>query len=534
MPGALAVEDIAKALHEDMAVAQHVAEPADVLRVGDRLVERLAEIMRAQDGEVGVVGFAFLEGVPVYHRKAAVVIFLRHKTTGVLAKRAHLIAEGVGVANELSLVEDLVHVLDDFVSHLDAHAHIDRSRRMEDSMLGAQVLKPIGAASVVGVEDGEGVVASRVRQIVGKDVPIAASMDLHGCISDLLFESCDLLTCYRTAPHIDVPWTHERAARALVKVLDNPGRTLYRARVNVPVLLPGEKTSTEVEPGASMYAKLGVYQLQDDVFDTSIWMGFPWADMERCHGAVVSYGYDEQAVCDAAMAAAQDFWDNAGVFEFVGPTDTAEGSVAQALSAEVSPFFVSDTGDNPGAGGTDDSTVFLREILDAYRAQGSTKRVVFASLNDPAAVEACEQAGAGAPVRLAVGAMTGGVSGEPVMMDGVVDRLFDEYRSGGKSAVIAEGNFKVIVTTARTQFGCSEQYEAAGTPFDAEDIVVVKMGYLEPDLSAAAKGWVMALTPGAVDQDLPRLGHHKIVRPLYPFDELPFDPKLTVDLLSRA
>ena len=384
------------------------------------------------------------------------------------------------------------------------------------------------------LEDGEGVIASRVRQIVGKDVPIAASMDLHGCISDLLFESCDLLTCYRTAPHIDVPWTHERAARALIKVLDNPGRTLYRARVNVPVLLPGEKTSTEVEPGASMYAKLGVYQLQDDVFDTSIWMGFPWADMERCHGAVVSYGYDEQAVCDAAMAAAQDFWDNAGVFEFVGPTDTAEGSVAQALSAEVSPFFVSDTGDNPGAGGTDDSTVFLREILDAYRAQGSTKRVVFASLNDPAAVEACEQAGVGAPVRLAVGAMNGGVSGEPVMLDGVVDRLFDEYRSGGKSAVIAERNFKVIVTTARTQFGCSEQYEAAGTPFDAEDIVVVKMGYLEPDLSAAAKGWVMALTPGAVDQDLPRLGHHKIMRPLYPFDELPFDPHLTVDLLERA
>ena len=150
--------------------------------------------------------------------------------------------------------------------------------------LDAVLLTIHGAASVVGVEDGEGVVASRVRQIVGKDVPIAASMDLHGCISDLLFESCDLLTCYRTAPHIDVPWTHERAARALVKVLDNPERTLYRARVNVPVLLPGEKTSTEVEPGASMYAKLGVYQLQDDVFDTSIWMGFPWADMERCHG----------------------------------------------------------------------------------------------------------------------------------------------------------------------------------------------------------------------------------------------------------
>ena len=70
----------------------------------------------------------------------------------------------------------------------------------------------------------------------------------------------------------------------------------------------------------------------------------------------------------ASMAAAQDFWDNAGVFEFVGPTDTAEGSVAQALSAKVSPFFISDTGDNPGAGGTDDSTVFCVRFLTPMRS----------------------------------------------------------------------------------------------------------------------------------------------------------------------
>ena len=137
MPGAFAVEDIAKALHEDVAVAQHVAEPADVLRIGDRLVERLAEVMRAQDGEVGVLGFPLLEGVTVYHRKAAVVVLLRHKAAGVLAKRAHLVAEGIGIANEFSLVENLVHVLDNFVSHLNAHTHIDGSRRMEDPVLRA-------------------------------------------------------------------------------------------------------------------------------------------------------------------------------------------------------------------------------------------------------------------------------------------------------------------------------------------------------------------------------------------------------------
>ncbi len=398
--------------------------------------------------------------------------------------------------------------------------------------LDAVLLTLHGAASVEGIEDAEGRLASRVREALGTDVLIAASMDLHGCVSEQLFAACDLLTCYRTAPHIDVEWTHARAARACVKVLDHPERTLYRAKVDVPILLPGEKTSTEVEPGASLYAALDAYQLQDDVFDTSIYMGFPWADMERCHGAVVSYGFDAQAVEHAAQMAAQCFWDNAARFEFVGPTDTATGAIAQALSSELRPFFLSDTGDNPGAGGTDDSTVFLAELLDTYRAQGSVKRVVFASLNDPAAVKACQVAGEGGSVRLEVGAMNGGVSGSPVLFEGTVACLFTDV-VGGASACIAAGNFKVIVTTARTQFRTAAQYEAAGTPFNEQDIVVVKMGYLEPDLSAAAQGWVMALTPGAVDQDLPRLGHQNIRRPLYPFDELPFDPQLTVELRSR-
>lgn len=406
-------------------------------------------------------------------------------------------------------------------------------RANEEAPLDGLLLTIHGAASVEGVDDAEGQFAARCRDVLGKDVVIGASMDLHGCISEQIFTACDLLTGYRTAPHIDQAWTAARAARAIIKVLDNPARPLFRAKVDVPVLLPGEKTSTEVEPGTSLYAKLDAYNLQDDVFDTAIWMGFPWADMERCHGAVVAYGFDKDAVSDAAMRAAQDFWDAAGKFEFVGPTDTATGAIAQALASDAQPFFLSDTGDNPGAGGTDDSTVFLRELYDTYREQGSAKRVIFASLNDPAAVEACVAAGEGAAVELGVGAMNGGVSGEPVHMAGTVQKLFCD-RTGGQSAVIADGAFKVIVTTARTQFGTAAQFEAAGISFDTEDIVVVKMGYLEPDLSAAAKGWVMALTPGAVDQDLPRLGHKNIRRPLYPFDELPFDPHMTVEVKVRG
>lgn len=51
------------------------------------------------------------------------------------------------------------------------------------------------------------------------------------------------------------------------------------------------------------------------------------------------------------------------------------------------------------------------------------------------------------------------------------------------------------------------------------DLVIVKIGYLEPELYDMARGWMLALTPGGVDQDLERLGHHRIRRPMWPFDK---------------
>jgi microcystin degradation protein MlrC len=81
----------------------------------------------------------------------------------------------------------------------------------------------------------------------------------------------------------------------------------------------------------------------------------------------------------------------------------------------------------------------------------------------------------------------------------------------------------------RRQFGSNSYFENAGVKaFSDYDIIVVKMGYLEPDLSQAQKGWVMALPPGAVDQNLTELPYKKRRRPLYPFEGADFDPQLSV------
>ena len=84
--------------------------------------------------------------------------------------------------------------------------------------------------------------------------------------------------------------------------------------------------------------------------------------------------------------------------------------------------------------------------------------------------------------------------------------------------MITTGGLDLIVTSKRNQYAELEQYLALGLDPRDTDVVVVKIGYLEPDLYDAQRGWMMALTPGGVDQDLERLRHTKINRPMFPFD----------------
>ena len=70
-----------------------------------------------------------------------------------------------------------------------------------------------------GIDDVEAALLRRIRQIIGPDVVVSASMDLHGNVSRELAHQTDLITCYRTAPHVDVGETKERACRNLVELL---------------------------------------------------------------------------------------------------------------------------------------------------------------------------------------------------------------------------------------------------------------------------------------------------------------------------
>ncbi|MEW2219415.1 M81 family metallopeptidase [Streptomyces sp. NPDC006990] len=384
-----------------------------------------------------------------------------------------------------------------------------------------------GAMTVEGVDDAEAVLLERIRATVGPRVTVSTSMDLHGNVSRELVHRSDLITCYRMAPHEDHMETKERAARNLVDLLASGAPRPAKAWVPVPVLLAGEQTSTRVEPARSVYAAVEEVEAADGVTDAAIWVGYAWADEPRNRAAVVVTGPDGDAVAAGAERLARGFWDARHDFDFVAPTGTFDGILDEALASDQRPFYVSDTGDNPTAGGAGDVTWGLTRLLERPEfQQDDGPTVLYASLPGPEAVETAVAAGVGATVTVTAGAEVDDRHAGPVTLTGVVHAVRHGDRDAGTEVVIRIGGVHAILTRRRKPYHHEHDFTDLGLDPRGADIVIVKIGYLEPELAEMSAGWKMALTPGGVDQDLVRLGHHRIRRPMFPFDRGMADPDL--------
>lgn len=393
-----------------------------------------------------------------------------------------------------------------------------------------------GAMSVVGLDDPEGDFIVKIREVVGKEPVISTSMDLHGNVSKRLAQNTDLITCYRMAPHEDALQSKQRALENLLDRLESgKGKPKYKAWVPVPILLPGEKTSTRIEPGKSLYAKVAPVADQEGVIDAAIWIGYAWADEPRNHGVVMVTGDDKDKVTKGAEYLAQSFWDVRNEFEFVAPVAQLKECLDMAVKSDKHPFIISDMGDNPTAGGAGDVTWTITEILNRpefKKANGPS--LIYASIPGPELVQKAVEAGVGATVEGVAGAIVDHRFAPPVKLKGKVIAVDNNDPTAGKVAVIQVGSVKVIVTGKRKPYHYEKDFTDLGLNPRQADIVVVKIGYLVPELYNMRADWIMALTPGGVDQDLERLGYKRINRPMFPLDKNMPDPDLSARLIPSS
>jgi microcystin degradation protein MlrC len=394
-----------------------------------------------------------------------------------------------------------------------------------------------GAAHVADRDHAEEELLRGVREAVGPAAVISMSMDTHGNFSRELAEQVDLAVAFRHAPHIDAWPIRERAVQKLVEVIRS-GRKPLKAWVRVPVLLPGERTSTLVEPAKTAFGALEPMLDRPGIVDVSMWVGFAWADEDRNGGAVMVTGYDEAVIVEAAEELAHHYWDPRHGFVVVSDhSGTWDEGLDFALTRPAAPLFLSDAGDNVTAGSAGDITLALHATLARPDVLDSGLRILFAGMTDPASVAAAVEAGVGGTVSRGIGAVVDDRFGGPVVRDWTVVRFIEGiYEGEGVIGALLEADgVHVMIQQGRSYFvdpaviGPMTGRRLPGhawMPIEGYDAVVVKNGYLFPDQQNRAGSWFMALTPGGTDVTIERLDFARVDRPIYPLDD-DFEPDLT-------
>lgn len=373
----------------------------------------------------------------------------------------------------------------------------------ENALFDGVYLDLHGAMNVERMDDAEGDWISSIRAIVGADCPIAVSFDLHGNISGRVVENLDVMSAYRTAPHVDVIETRRKAIALLLECLTSGVRPM-RAWVQIPLVLPGEKTGTEWEPGASVYASLPESDLLPGVWDASLLVGYVWADEPRASATAIVTGTDREMITREAARIAERYWAARAQFEFGVRTGSIDDCIGWALEASESCVFISDSGDNPTAGGAGDTPVFLGRLL-----ANNVESAVVASIVDSEAVAICQRVGIGAEVDLALGGKLDPRTSQPLPVHG---RVLGITPSQNTEVVVQIGGVKVIIIERRRPYHFIADFQQLGIePLDHK-IVVVKIGYLEPDLKRAA----------GAQSGCSRSGHRTVALPAHPAPYLSF------------
>ncbi|WP_172293718.1 M81 family metallopeptidase [Pseudoruegeria sp. HB172150] len=367
-----------------------------------------------------------------------------------------------------------------------------------------------GAMFVDDMQDAEGDWIKAVRDLVGPDIPISVSYDLHGNVSQRIVDQIDMFAAYRTAPHIDVAETMKRAWAMLLRCL-RTGERPFVTWAKIPVLMPGERSSTEDEPAASLYAALPGHDERPGIWSADQMVGYVWADEPRVTAAAVVTATDKAEAEAAARDLAGAYWDARTKFAFGPVTGPLEDMLEIAAKSETRPVILADSGDNPTGGGVGDRGNVLAALVER-----DWQDALVAGITDAPAVDLCFAAGKGAILELTVG---GNLDPKGASVKAMFEVLRLDEGAGGafRQAVVRTGGITVVLAARRRPYHDIADLAALGLDPGAVALLVVKSGYLSPELAPLANPNLMALTDGVVNQDIPRLESRNRATGIYPW-----------------
>ncbi len=371
-----------------------------------------------------------------------------------------------------------------------------------------------GAMVCEHLADGDGELLRRVRAVVGDSIPVAASLDLHANISDLMVDQSSVLEAYRTYPHVDMGDTGTRTANHLDALLRHQLRRFPGTAIRRPdFLIPLNWGCTLMDPARSIYALLAT-QVRGEVAGLSLACGFPHSDVVEAGPAVVAYGFDRKAVDAAADDLLKAIQHREK--EFCGRLYGVDDGITEALRLSRDahgPVIIADTQDNPGGGGPGDTTEILRALI-AHRAEHALVGII----SDPLAAEHAHTAGKNSVIRIALGGKSGCAGSQPceaqfrvvALSDGCFQAsgpmLAGAHMDLGLTALLETGGVQVVVGSKPIQTMDQSMFRHLGIEPSAMKIIALKSSvHFRNDFQEMSSAILVVVAPGPVAADLAEL-----------------------------
>lgn len=382
----------------------------------------------------------------------------------------------------------------------------------EAGRLDAIHLSLHGAMIAEHVEDGEGELLRRLRDLVGPELPIVATLDYHANVTPAMVRLTTGLIAYRTYPHVDMALTGRRAARHLDGLLRGSGAVRASLR-QLPFLIPLTWGCTLAEPAAAVIRLLE--QLETGpVASLSFAAGFPAADAADCGPSVFGYGTDQGAVDAAVERLADEILRREA--EWAGRLYDPDEAVAAAMRLARSatrPVVLADVQDNPGAGGTGDTMGLLKALL-RQGAEGASLGLVY----DPHVATIAHRCGEGTQITVCLGGKHGVAGDSSLDATFAVERLADGKFVGtgpmyggarmelAPMACLRIGGVRVVVAGKRVQAADQAMFRHVGIDPAAEKILALKSSvHFRADFQPIAEAILLVAAPGPMIMDPAKL-----------------------------
>lgn len=380
-----------------------------------------------------------------------------------------------------------------------------------------------GSMRVKGIGEAEGDILERIRSIC-PDIPLFSTLDMHATITGRMLANCNGFVGYKCAPHTDTYETGIHAAKMTIEALERNLRPAMAA-VHLPFLLAGEQSETSVSPMNRLMDICRSYERKPGVMACSYLLGFPWADTYE--NGITALVVTEESHEDAVRYARElgdIFWSARHEFCFYNETHEGEECLAYAkesLEKGVYPVVISDSGDNPTAGSSQDVTNFLKLILSDKELSSLNPPLVYQGFYDPVICKAAFAAGIGGRVSGTLGACFDKVKSTPLEIAGARVVALKEKWEGAQNkdlALLDIGGIYVVVTSGHVGCYDPEMMRVLGVEPEGCKVIVVKLGYLEPEIRRIARRSMMALTDGSTNEIFSRLEYRQLKRPVFPLD----------------